>query len=57
MKFKIYYTVNDHEDYFIIEGDTIEDIKRLTAEACLIRNLHFQVNEMYSEQIKDESKT
>lgn len=55
MKFKIYYTVNDYEDYFLIEGDTIEDIKTLTTEACLKRNLHFQINEMHSEQIKDES--
>ena len=27
MKFKIYFNKGEHQDYFIVEGNTIEEIK------------------------------
>ncbi len=58
MQFKIHFThkggntVDDVEDCFIVEGDTIEEIQKKIREEEVIRNLDMDINNMWSEEIK-----
>jgi len=53
MKFKIYFTIDDNEDYFIIEEDSIVDIKNTVELEISERNLDQVKNNMWSEEIDD----
>lgn len=57
MKVKIFFTVNDVEDYFILEGESLEQIQDMVVEECTKRNLHSEHNNMYSIELTDESNT
>jgi hypothetical protein len=52
MKFKIYFTVGDYEDYVIIEGDTIDDIRDKADRFAESRNLDVKKNNFHSVEIK-----
>jgi hypothetical protein len=48
MEFKIYFTIDGTEDYFIVEADTIEELKQLAEQECIKRNLTVDKNNLYS---------
>jgi hypothetical protein len=53
MKFKIYFTIGDYpEDYFIVEGETIEEIKKIVKYEEDKRGLSSEKNNLRSEEIK-----
>ncbi len=51
MKFKIYFKVNDTWDYFIVEGESIEDICRIANAETNRRGLNEEDNELHSERL------
>ncbi len=58
MKFKIHFThkgenvVDDVDDFFIVEGDTLEDIRNNANKELVKRNLDTDRNNCWSEEIK-----
>jgi hypothetical protein len=48
MKFKINYSIGNHEDSYILEADTIEEIIELNIEEMLKRNLNKEKNNCWS---------
>lgn len=52
MTYKIYFTKNNIEDYFIIRGSTLEDIKNKTREELEKRGLTIKNNFVWSEEVK-----
>jgi len=51
MKFKIFFTVNDYEDYFIIEGATIGEVRKKSDIELEKRGLDLDKNNVYSMEI------
>ncbi|NHZ85831.1 MAG: hypothetical protein GWP19_08115 [Planctomycetia bacterium] len=60
MEFKIHFThkgentVDDVEDYFIIKGDTLENIRNKANAETKRRNLDMDINNVWSEEISQE---
>jgi hypothetical protein len=58
MTFKIHFThkgenvVDDVDDYFIVEGDTLEDIRDNANKELAKRNLDVHESNVWSEEIK-----
>ena len=52
MKFEIHFTVGEYEDYFIVEGETIEEICMMAKRKTDARNLDEKINNLYSVEIK-----
>jgi hypothetical protein len=52
MKFEIHFSIDDYEDYFVVEGDTIEEIKTIAKSETDKRNLNEEKNNLYSIEIK-----
>ena len=50
MKFKIFFTVDLIEDYFIIEADTLEEVSKLSKLECDKRHLNEIANDLRSEK-------
>jgi hypothetical protein len=50
--FKIFFTKNNKEDYFIIEGDTLERVRNTAWSVLELRGLDFYENKVYSEKIR-----
>ncbi len=48
MKFKIYFSVGEHDDYFIVEGETIEDIRAAAERETSARGLTEEKNYLWS---------
>ena len=53
MKVKINYHRKNFPSWFIVEGETIEEIKRKIRYECALRGLTEYENNLYSEKIKD----
>lgn len=51
MKFEIHYSVGDYEDYIVIEGDTIEEIKEIAQRETNARGLTEEKNHLWSREI------
>jgi|GEM_PF-4302337 len=51
MTFKIHYTVGNTEDYIIVSGDSIEDIRRRVDIETSQRGLDQEKNNLWSEEI------
>jgi hypothetical protein len=51
MKIKITYTIKDFNDSYILEGDTIEEIREANEIEMRKRGLDSEENDMYSEEI------
>ena len=51
MKLKIHYTIDDFEDFLILEGDNIEEIRDKLPEGMDKRGLDQFKNDMWSEEI------
>ncbi len=49
--FKIHFTINNTDDYFIVSGETLEEIKKSVVEESLKRGLSQESNSMWSEEI------
>jgi hypothetical protein len=50
--FKIFFTKNNKEDYFIIEGETLERVRNTAWNVLELRGLDFYENKVYSEKIR-----
>jgi len=50
-KFRIHFTINDTEDYFIVSGDTLEEVREKVSKETLNRSLSPDKNNMWSEEI------
>lgn len=48
--FKIYFTVNDIQDYFVVSGETLEEVKKNTIKESTKRGLSPEKNNMWSEE-------
>lgn len=53
MTFKIFFTINETEDYFIVSADTLEECQDLVVNECTKRNLHSEKNNMRSLEINN----
>jgi hypothetical protein len=53
MTFKIHFTVNDVEDYIIISGETIDEIKLKAKQQTDMRGLEEIKNNLWSEEVKE----
>lgn len=53
MIFKIHYNIGDYEDYFLIEGDSIEQIRELSDIEFEKRGLDIKENFLWSEELKN----
>ena len=51
-EFKIHYEINDYHDYFIIQGETIEEVKINVKIEADKRELDPVKNNIWSEEIK-----
>jgi len=51
MKFLIHWTIEDYEDYIIVEGDTIEEIRQFAKVETDRRGLDETKNNLWSEEI------
>jgi len=51
MKFEIHYTIEDHEDHLIIEGESIEEIRGLAKIETERRGLTEEKNNLWSKPI------
>jgi len=54
-KFKIHFTTKDYDDFFIVEGETIEDVQEIAYAALKERGLDAKANNAWSEEIEHES--
>lgn len=54
MKFEIHFSVGEYNDYFIIEGETIEDIKAVAERETSARGLTEQKNNLWSREITNK---
>lgn len=52
MKFKIHYSIKDYEDFFIIEGGSIEEIQIKAHEEMIRRGLKEGLNSLWSEELE-----
>lgn len=57
MRFEIHYTIPgdymDHEDHFIVEGDTIEEVREIAFAEERKRGLTEEKNNLWSREIKE----
>ncbi len=51
MKFKIHFTIDEYEDYFVIEGDTIKEIRTKSDSELKKRGLTLEKNNVYSIEV------
>lgn len=51
IRFKVHYTILNVEDYIIVEGDTIEEIKKIIKDQMKARGLNPDKNNIWSEEI------
>ena len=51
MKFEIHYKIKDYNDYFVINGDSLKEIKELADKEISKRGLDIFKNNIYSIQI------
>jgi len=51
MKFKIHYEINGEYDYFIVSGETIEEVQKNAHEEIGKRDLNMIKNNVFSERI------
>ena len=51
MKFEIHFEIGDFEDYFIVEGDTIEEIRIKAKRETEKRGLQEKKNNLYSVEL------
>ena len=51
MKFEIHFSIGDYDDYFIVEGETIEDIKAIAKRETSARGLTEDNNNLWSREI------
>ncbi len=52
MKIKLYYTINNVEDFFTIEGANIEEIQEQVREIESDYNINPEANNMWSEVVE-----
>jgi hypothetical protein len=52
MKFEIHYTIEDHDDSFIVEGEDINDVRAKSNKELSKRNLKLDENCVYSTPIE-----
>ncbi len=50
-KFRIHFTINDTEDYFIVSGETIEEVRIKTKVETKKRGLDQIKNNIYSQDV------
>jgi hypothetical protein len=50
--FKVFFTKDDKEDYFIVEGETTEKVYQTALSVMSQRGLEYEKNQMYSQRIK-----
>lgn len=48
MKFKIHYEIGDYQDYHIVEGETIEEIREVANEIVRVK----QPDNYWSEELE-----
>lgn len=51
MKFKIHFSIGDYDDYFVVEGETIDEIKEKAKYETDRRGLSEEKNNLWSEEI------
>jgi len=51
MKFKIHFEVGDYTDFFVVEGETIENVKEIAKKETESRGLDEQKNNLWSEKL------
>ena len=51
MKFEIHFMVGDYEDFFIVEGETIEEIIGIAKRETDARGLDETINNLWSKKI------
>lgn len=51
MKFKIHFTVGDYSDYFLVEGDSIEEVIAIAKKETDNRGLDEIKNDLWSEEL------
>lgn len=52
MKFRIYFEVEDIEDFFEVEADTLDEMRDVAKREIDVRNLDVAKNNVWSEEIK-----
>lgn len=52
LMYKVFYTENGIQSYFIISGDTIPGVRKTALDVIMDRGLDVEVNNIFSEQIK-----
>ena len=52
MVFEIHYTINGTDDFFVITGDSIKEIRQKAKEETDRRNLDQQKNNLWSRQLE-----
>ena len=52
MKYRIHFTIDEYEDYFDIEGETIEELRIIAAREEAKRGLTEHKNNLWSEKLK-----
>jgi len=48
MKFEIHFEIGEYEDYFIVDGNTIEEIRKTVKQETDRRGLDEKKNNLYS---------
>jgi len=51
MEFKIHYTINGTDDYFLLSGETLADITILAKKEMNKRGLEGEKNNLWSEKV------
>lgn len=51
MTFKIHFTINGTQDYFIVSGETLEEVRIKTKEETNKRGLDQIKNNLYSQDV------
>ncbi len=52
MRYKIHYTINGVDDYYILSGDTLKEIQKKNETQMEWRGLDSEKNNCWSEEIK-----
>jgi hypothetical protein len=50
--FKVFFTENDKEDYFIVEGETTQKAYATAKDVLTQRGLEYEKNKVYSQRIR-----
>jgi len=51
VKFKIHFEINEYEDFVLLEGETVEEIKEKAKTFAEKRGLDSEKNNMWSEEL------